>query len=105
MCVSLLRWSHTLCPNPLGGSDVSLLTFGHVRRQRATRRALGPVAERVLALHHGVDLTRPLVDHRSLGIAKVAEDRIFVAVAISAVHFDGIRGRVEGGVTGVPLGQ
>src|SRR5947209_4219711 len=86
-------------------SGAHLLALRHIRRQRTARRALGAVTQGIFALHDGVNLARALIDNRRLGVAQVAEYRIFVAVAVGAVYFDRVRGGIKRGIAGVPLRQ
>src|SRR5581483_3497928 len=64
------------------------------RRPRADRRNLAapsvelPVAERVLGLHHLVDLRRALVDDRRARVAEVPLDAVLRGVAVRAEHLD-----------------
>src|SRR3954451_19389411 len=64
-----------------------------------------PEPERVLGLHHLVDLRRPLVDDRGPRIAEVALDRVLRGVAVRAVHLDRQVGRLERALGRVPLGE
>src|SRR5213079_2357811 len=48
-------------------------------------RPIFAVAQRVVGLDEGVELARPLVDHRGLRVAEVTLDRELVAVAVRAV--------------------
>src|SRR5436853_4066526 len=64
-----------------------------------------PVSERVLGLHHLVDLGGALVDDRRTCVSEVPLDRILRRVAVCAVHLDcQVRG-LEGALGGVPLGE
>src|SRR5215212_7613112 len=78
------------------------LVAGSGRRRAAVRELLA-VAQRILALHDGVDLARALVDDGAPAVAQVALDGILVRIAIGAVDFNGVVGALEGHVAGVPL--
>src|SRR6476646_6606714 len=73
-------------------------------RARASAIQL-PVPERVLGLHHLVDLGGALVDDGSPRVAEVALDRVLGRIAVGAVHLDRLVGGVECALGGVPLGQ
>src|SRR5919108_3734714 len=63
------------------------------------------VAERVLGLHHLVDLRRALVDDRGAGVAEIPLDAVFARVAVRSVDLDREVGGAEGRLGRVPLGQ
>src|SRR5947208_635766 len=61
--------------------------------------------ERVLGLHHLVDLRRALVDDRGARVAEVALDAVLGRVAVRAEDLDGEVGRLEGRLGRVPFRQ
>src|SRR5215207_4819036 len=78
---------------------IERLARGHRRlvgRELAAGRAIGPIAEEIVGLHQLVDLARAFVDHRALAVAIEAAHRIFVGVAVGAMHLDGVAGGAFG---------
>ena len=72
----------------------------------ATRRRRGhsnPEAERMLGLHHLVDLRRAFVDDRRARITEVTLDPVLRRIAVRAVHLDRQMRRAECGLRGMPL--
>src|SRR5918996_135535 len=59
--------------------------------------------ERVLGLHHLVDLRRALVDHGRAGVPEIPLDAVLRGVPVRAVHLDGEVRRLEGRLGRVPL--
>src|SRR3954453_6026608 len=75
------------------------------RRDLATRAVQTAPAERILGLHHLVDLRRALVDDRRARVAEVALDAVLARVAIRAEDLDRqVRG-LERRLRRVPLGE
>src|ERR671915_119277 len=72
---------------------------------RTPQGPIPPVSEDVVGLHQGVDLAGSLVDHRALGVAQVALDRVLVAVAVGAMDLDGVERALHRVIGAEPLGE
>jgi hypothetical protein len=95
----------------IGGAASSDLDGSERRRPRADRRRLAAaavqpaVAERVLGLHHLVDLCGAFVDDRRARVAEVPLDPVLRRVAVRPEHLDREVRRLERRLRRVPLRQ